>query len=69
MMIVKVGVCEFFGMDISLIYGLFVYKMEGEWMDLMGFWILNVDVLIFYLENEDVYLLKKFDYERIEKVE
>ncbi len=23
----------------------------------------------FYLENEDVYLLKKFDYERIEKVE
>ncbi|EDP7542963.1 hypothetical protein G0Q29_002862 [Listeria monocytogenes] len=68
-MIAKAGARELLGMDTSLIYGSFAYKMEGEWMDLTGLWISNADALIFYLENEDVYLLKKFAYERIEKVE
>lgn len=68
-MIAKAGVRELLGIDTSLIYGAFTYKMEGEWMDLTGLWISNEDALIFYLENEDVYLLKKFAYETIDHLE
>ncbi|EAH1828837.1 hypothetical protein D4772_16065, partial [Listeria monocytogenes] len=61
-MIAKAGVRALLGMDTSLIYGSFAYEMEDEWMDLTGLWISNENALIFYLENEDVYLLKKFAY-------
>ncbi|ECL8007335.1 TPA: hypothetical protein LWO28_002568 [Listeria innocua] len=68
-MIAKAAARELLGMDTSLIYGSFSYVMEGELMDLTGLWISNEDVFIFYLENEDVYLLKKFAYEEIELLE
>ncbi|HAC1192818.1 TPA: hypothetical protein ACGRIC_002958, partial [Listeria monocytogenes] len=68
-MIAKAGVRELLGMDTSLIYGSFAYEMEDEWMDLTGLWISNENALIFYLENEDVYLLKKFAYEMIDSLE
>lgn len=68
-MIAKAGVRALLGMDTSLIYGSFAYEMEDEWMDLTGLWISNENALIFYLENEDVYLLKKFAYEMIDSLE
>ncbi|EHO3276756.1 TPA: hypothetical protein PXB02_001442 [Listeria innocua] len=68
-MIAKAGARELLGMDTSLIYGSFSYVVEDELMDLTGLWISNEDVFIFYLENEDVYLLKKFAYEDIELLE
>ncbi|MCD2248549.1 hypothetical protein LAX74_009375 [Listeria marthii] len=63
--IAKAGARGLLGMDTSLIYGSFTYKMEGELLDLTGLWISNDDALIFYLENDEVYLLKKFTYEHI----
>ncbi|MBC2250261.1 hypothetical protein HCB49_09695 [Listeria sp. FSL L7-0123] len=68
-MIAKASVRELLGMDTSLLYGSFAYKMDGELLDLTGLWISNEDALIFYLENEEVYLLKKFAYEGIVALE
>lgn len=68
-MIAKASVRELLRMDTSLIYGSFAYKMDGELLDLTGLWISNEDALIFYLENEEVYLLKKFAYEDIVALE
>ncbi|MBC1999491.1 hypothetical protein [Listeria marthii] len=68
-MIAKASVRELLGMDTSLIYGSFTYKMDGELLDLTGLWISNDDALIFYLENEEVYLLRKFAYEDIKDLE
>lgn len=68
-MIAKASTHELFDMNTSLIYGSFTYSVEGELMDLTGLWISNEDAFIFYLENEDVYLLKKFAYKDIEALE
>lgn len=68
-MIAKASTHELLGMNTSLIYGSFTYSVEGELMDLTGLWISNEDAFIFYLENEDVYLLKKFAYKDIEVLE
>lgn len=68
-MIAKASTHELLGMNTSLIYGSFTYSVEGELMDLTGLWISNEDAFIFYLENEDVYLLKKFAYKDIEALE
>ncbi|EFS02859.1 hypothetical protein [Listeria seeligeri] len=67
--IAKAGARGLLGMDTSLIYGSFSYKMEDELMDLDGLWISNEDAFIFYLENDDVYLLKRFAYENIQILE
>lgn len=68
-MIAKASTHELLGMNTSLIYGSFTYSVEGELMDLTGLWISNEDAFIFYLENEVVYLLKKFAYKDIEAIE
>lgn len=68
-MIAKASTHELLYMNTSLIYGSFTYSVEGELMDLTGLWISNEDAFIFYLENEDVYLLKKFAYKDIEALE
>lgn len=68
-MIAKASTHELLDMTTSLIYGSFTYSVEGELMDLTGLWISNEDAFIFYLENEDIYLLKKFAYKDIEALE
>ncbi|AHI56293.1 hypothetical protein ACP0AK_06790 [Listeria ivanovii] len=68
-MIAKAGARELLGMNTSLIYGSFSYRIEGELMELDGLWISNEDAFIFYLENEEIYLLKKFAYEEIQILE
>lgn len=68
-MIAKASTHELLDVNTSLIYGSFTYSVEGELMDLTGLWISNEDAFIFYLENEDVYLLKKFAYKDIEAIE
>ncbi|MBC6296990.1 hypothetical protein HCJ45_07730 [Listeria sp. FSL L7-1517] len=68
-MIAKATSHALLGIDSHLVYGSFTYHIEGESMDLDGLWISNEDALIFYLENDDVYLMTKIAYVDMHKLE